>query len=386
MSETGQNDPLNNRYKFPLNTNKCYNITEIANGRVKMINPYISVFSTQNLPDKMRELGKLWERFITKSSKDSFPEKVRKNVLDSWKRCQDQDINPRQLQATSALSDFDLKQVIQESELYQVAKPIIDDLFHKLNGTRYLFTLSDEHGRIIYVKGDPQVMREAEKMNFALGMDWSENSVGTNAIGTSIFTKNPIQIFSAEHFCQGCHPWTCSAAPITHPFTQEIIGAIDFTGFWGDAQPHTLGFAVSIAQAIEKQLAQIYMKVNNYLAETFYQAIHKWHTDHILVVNHAFFIVKSSAQLNEKLKLSLIQSLHEDKNLQPLLTHLKMKSGSTEPTHSITNLQVQNLQIRSIESIPFLETIAGFMIVFKDDHKAQYPTSQIYNRMDHGKK
>ena len=328
------------------------------------------------MPDKTRELGTLWEKFITKSSKDSFPEKVRKNVLDSWKRCQEKEIDPRQLQATSALSDFDLKQVIQESELYQVAKPIIDDLFHKLGGTRYLFTLSDEHGRIIYLKGDVQIMREAEKMNFALGMDWSENSVGTNAIGTSIFTKNPIQIFSAEHFCQGCHPWTCSAAPITHPFTQEIIGAIDFTGFWGDAQPHTLGFAVSIAQAIEKQLAHVYMKVNNYLTEVFYQAINKWKNDHILVLNHAFFVVKSSEQLYEKLSLSQIKSLQGDQDLKPLLNQLKMMAVSPERIHSVTHLHVRNLQILDIEPIPFLGTVAGFMIVFKDSKKAPHPTSQ----------
>ena len=182
-------------------------------------------------------------------------------------------------------------------------------MFHKLMGTRYLFTLSDEHSHIIYVKGEKQLMREAEKMNFTPGMDWSETSIGTNAIGTSIFTKSPIQILSAEHFCQGCHPWACSSAPITHPFTKEIMGAIDFTGYWEDAHPHTLGFAVSIAQAIETQLAQIYMKVNNYLTEVFYKALNKWKQDHVLVLNHAFITVKGSKQFYETLKISQLEQL-----------------------------------------------------------------------------
>ena len=334
-----------------------------------MYNPYISIFSTKNLLDNARELNSIWERFITKSSSDLFPEKIRKNVLDSWNRCLDLDINPRQLQAKSALSNFDLHQQLKESELFQVAKPIIDDMFHKLMGTRYLFTLSDENSHIIYVKGEKQLMQDAEKMNFAPGMDWSETSIGTNAIGTSILTKSPIQILSAEHFCQGCHPWACSSAPITHPFTQKIIGSIDFTGFWEDAHPHTLGFAVSIAQAIEKQLAHMYVKVNNYLTEVFYKALQTWKQAHILVLNHAFVAVKSSKHLFEKLKISQIENLQVDQHLQPLWNKLQTFSNSTEQHLSATQVKIHTLQVHSIEPIQYEGTVAGYLIVFKDCEK-----------------
>ena len=92
-----------------------------------MYNPYISVFSTKNLLDKARELNSIWERFITKSSTDLFPERLRKNVLDSWKRCQEQAMNPRQLQANPVLPDLIYISQLKQSELFQVAKPIMDD-------------------------------------------------------------------------------------------------------------------------------------------------------------------------------------------------------------------------------------------------------------------
>lgn len=337
--------------------------------RIHMYNPYISVFSTKNLLDKTRELNSIWERFITKSSTNLFPEKVRKNVLDSWNRCLEQEINPKQLQANSASPDFDLHQRLKESELYQVAKPIIDDMFHKLMGTRSLFTLSDERSHIIYVKGEKQLLREAEKMNFAPGMDWSESSIGTNAIGTSILTKSPIQILSAEHFCQGCHPWACASSPIIHPFTQQVIGAIDFTGFWEEAHPHTLGFAVSIAQAIEKQLAHMYVKVNNYLTEVFYKSLHTWKQSNILVLNHAFITVKSSNQLLEKLKTSQIENLQVDQHLQPVMNKLQTFSKPTEQHPSTAPEQIHTLQVHSIEPIQYGGTAAGYLIVFKDNEK-----------------
>ena len=240
---------------------------------------------------------------MERSWEDKISGKIRKNVLDSWSRCQETGVDPMQLQTKAALTEYELNHLLKGSELYQIAKPIIDNLFYKLKGTRYLITLTDENGCIIYLKGEPYVLREAEKMNFTVGMDWSENAAGTNAIGTCIVTQNPIQIFSAEHFCQGCHPWTCSSAPIIHPFTKEVIGVIDFTGFWEDAQPHTLGLAVSTAQVIEKQLAYVYMKVNNYLIDYFFQCANKWKNDHILVLNHAFYVVKSSEKLKELFNL-----------------------------------------------------------------------------------
>ncbi len=236
-----------------------------------MSNPYISIFSTKNLPDKNKEFELLWERFVTKDLPGDTPTLLRKNIIESWQRCQENGVDPNQIHTKHALPDNDLNQLIKESELYQIAKPIIDNLFDKMKGTGYLITLSNDAGWIIYLNGEKSLLREAEKMNFAIGMDWSESGAGTNAIGTSIITKSPIQIFSAEHYCQGCHPWTCSSAPITHPISKEVIGAIDFTGLWSNAQPHTLGLAISTAQIIESQFANKYMKQNNPSTESVFQ-------------------------------------------------------------------------------------------------------------------
>ncbi|MFB6468216.1 sigma-54-dependent Fis family transcriptional regulator [Cytobacillus sp. Hz8] len=338
-----------------------------------MLNPFLSIFSTQNLQEKTKELGTLWERFITRSKQDTLPEEMRKNVFDSWKRCQDKGVNPIQVQVKSAVPDSDFNKLLEDSELYQVGKLIIDDFFQKLLGTRYLFTLADKSGRIIYIKGDPKIKREAEKMNFFLGMDWSEDSAGTNAIGTSIITKNPIQIFSAEHFCQVCHSWTCSAAPIIHPFTQEVIGSIDFTSLWENAQPHTLGLAITVAQLIEKQLSQIYVRVNHHLSDYFDQTSIKWKSNEILVLNHAFIVVKSSKTLIEKLKLSPSANLKNLKDFQDLLVTLKRTSGSHQTNFSDAQMQIRNFQILSIESIWFEGRFVGYMIVFSKDNSTLNP-------------
>jgi sigma-54 dependent transcriptional regulator, acetoin dehydrogenase operon transcriptional activator AcoR len=334
-----------------------------------MINPYVSIFSTQNLTEKTNELTTLWELFVTNSFSANLSVQMRQNVLDSWNRCLTAGVNPTQLQTNSALAEADLKQILKESELYQVAKPIIDDFFAKLSGTGYLATLTDQIGRILYLKGDHQVLSEAEKMNFSLGMDWSEQAAGTNAIGTSIATGTPIQIFSAEHFCQGCHPWTCSSAPITHPFTKEIIGAIDFTGLRGSAQPHTLGIAISIAHVIEKQLNQIYFKFHQYLTESFFKAINRWKTEQILILNPSFFVVQKSERLVNAFSLSEGTNLLDHSDFLPLKKEfIKL---STSPNYHFTNknIAINAFNIVMIERIFLMGRIAGYILIFHEQKK-----------------
>lgn len=340
-----------------------------------MRNPYISIFSTQNLPEKAKELDTLWERFVTNASDEVVSKSIRNSILASWKRCQSTGVDPKQTQTKPTLTFPELNALLKESELFQAAKPLLDDLFYKLTGTGYLAALADQNGQLIYLKGDPAIIHEAEKMNFAHGMDWSENTAGTNAIGTSILTKNPIQIFSAEHFCQGCHPWTCSSAPIIHPFTKEVIGAIDFTGLRDDAQPHTLGLAISVAKAIEMELSHVYMKVNQFLSESFYKAIQKWKNNQILIINHAFFIANATSALTSFFKLSTGRSIENVPGFQSLASELVLFVKSPDKYHMLQEIIIQDFTVTSIEPIFFQGTIAGYMVILKDTKQKEPPSS-----------
>lgn len=79
----------------------------------------IAIFSIQNLPDRTKELETLWEWFVTKSKEEEVINKIRKNILDSWKRCQAAGVDPKQLQTKPALSDLQLNNLLEESELFR---------------------------------------------------------------------------------------------------------------------------------------------------------------------------------------------------------------------------------------------------------------------------
>lgn len=296
----------------------------------KLKNPFLSIFSTRDLDRKVSELRHEWESFMMNSYNHAqFSTTIRSEILHSWSRCQSFGINPEQKQARTALTTLELEKLLSDSDLYIAAKPIIDNIYHQLIGTGYLITLNDENGKMIYLKGEPEIMRKVEKMNFFPGMDWSEKAAGTNAIGTSIVSKKPIQVFSAEHFCEGFHPMTCSSSPIYHPYTKDVIGAIDFTGLWPSTQPHTLGLAVSLAQMIEQQLTSMYQTKYQLLTEYYQSCLIKWKDQPILVFSDQSVLVNGDTKLLKALNL---------KKEKTYDNHLKIKKLLQDPKNFAANM------------------------------------------------
>jgi sigma-54 dependent transcriptional regulator, acetoin dehydrogenase operon transcriptional activator AcoR len=317
-------------------------------------NPFLSIFSTEDLYNKAGEIKSKWENFITDPEKrESLQPFIRNEILDSWSRCQTIGLNPEQKHARTALTFYELNNLLSESTLYRAAKPTIDYIYHTLIGTGYLITLNDETGRMIYLKGESEMMRKVEKVNFSPGMDWSESAAGTNAIGTSIAAKMPIQVFSAEHFCEGFHSMTCSSAPIFHPYSKNVIGAIDFTGLWPSTQPHTLGLAVSLAQMIEQQLLVMYRQKYNQLEEYYRECTRKWKNQPLVVFSNDYVLVNGNHQLLQALKLNKDRK-HE--------SHLKIKQLLMNPSKSFS--KVDGYHFNKVKPIVMNNEEIGFIAIF----------------------
>lgn len=295
---------------------------------------------------------------------------IRSEILQSWNRCQSLGINPEQKQARTALTTLELEKLLSDSDLFTAAKPIIDNIYHKLVGTGYLITLNDENGKMIYLKGEPEIMRKVEKMNFYPGMDWSEKAAGTNAIGTSIISKKPIQVFSAEHFCEGFHPMTCSSSPIFHPYTKQVIGAIDFTGLWPSTQPHTLGLAASLAQMIEQQLTSMYQTKYQKLEEYYQYSSIKWKDQPILVFSDQSVLANGDTKLLKALNL---------KKEMTYENYLRNKEFLQDPDNFAA--AIEEFSFFQLQPIIFNQKEIGYMAIF--NYKKRHSTTNPSLTQDH---
>jgi transcriptional regulator of acetoin/glycerol metabolism len=195
---------------------------------------------------------------------------VAKTIIESWKRCK------------SASVEFDGKcrDLISAKELEErrgllceISEPIMETLHQCLRGSRSVIVLVDKQGYVLASLGDLESLRQAEKLNFGPGANWSEYSVGTNALGTAMEIGHSMQVTGCEHYCEDHHLWTCAATPIRNP-EGEIIGCLDISGPREEAQSLSLGMTVAAVRAIEERLRleqshRYYVNMSMHLAAVF---------------------------------------------------------------------------------------------------------------------
>ena len=217
-------------------------------------------------------LDRAWNEFTSRGSVRSG--RVRPEILASWQRCLKIRVDPLDGTCHHILGQGAFRQTrTRHKTLIDIAKPFMKKLYNFVAGTGLIVLLSDESSAILESIGDYDVADNASKVNLVTGAGWKEEAVGTNAIGTALRLKAPIQIAGKEHFCAKLHTWTCSAAPIFSP-QGRVIGSLQMSGPSQAVHHRTLGMIVAAVEAIENQLricekTQELTRLNNSLDNIF---------------------------------------------------------------------------------------------------------------------
>lgn len=175
-------------------------------------------------------------------------------ITESHKRCLKYGIKKDMLYSKKIIEGEELQnRLAEKNELIVTSEPFINEMYNFVKGSNFFVILTDEEGCILNVVGDEEILKEAYAFKMIPGAFMDEASIGTNAMGTVLEEKKPLQITGNEHFINCYHRWTCSGAVIKDP-DGKIIGALDLTGYSENVHSHTLGMVVSAVNAIEKTL------------------------------------------------------------------------------------------------------------------------------------
>jgi transcriptional regulator of acetoin/glycerol metabolism len=134
--------------------------------------------------------------------------------------------------------------------LHTHAAPVMEMLAEQIVGTQSMVVLCDSTGTIIHSIGDDDFLSRASKVALQPGVNWSEPSKGTNAIGTALIEEAPTLVHADEHYMHANHFLTCSAAPILDP-RGHILGVLDVTGDHRSYHQHTMALVKMSARMIE---------------------------------------------------------------------------------------------------------------------------------------
>ncbi|SNS04273.1 hypothetical protein SAMN04488107_1012 [Geodermatophilus saharensis] len=217
------------------------------------VSPWLALPGGRPPPGLTRQLRAAHETLVTRGAPPPRPG-VRSVVWDSWRRSLGSGVDPDGQGPPVDLLDDDLAAYRAAHPLAPVLPLIRRLLVEDAEADRMIVGVTDADGRMLWVEGDRRLRSLAETMNFVAGARWSEEVAGTNAPGTALAIDHPVQIYGSEHYRRPVQPWSCSAAPVHHPVSGVLLGAIDVTGGDHVATPHVLTLVRATVAAVEAEL------------------------------------------------------------------------------------------------------------------------------------
>src|SRR6266699_455780 len=233
----------------------------------------LSIASPLEIERTARQLRTIRENFLSAGNLATYT--PRSMILDSWQRCSDMHVNPSRRCAPLVVArESQLHQIREANELLvRATRSVMDRLTNFLADSGYVVVLSDAKGCLLDVAGDAMIRRRLAHIVFVPGGNWSEAGAGTNAIGTALADGHVVQLMAAEHYCDGWQDLTCTASPIRHPFTGEVIGVLDVTGDYRLIRSFLTNSLAAAALETEQQLRALLAGTPNGKLQTKFQAV-----------------------------------------------------------------------------------------------------------------
>jgi AraC-like DNA-binding protein len=180
-------------------------------------------------------------------------------IFGSWRRCLlDYRVDLRNVSAPHVITQNELKVFREPLENILIqAQEEIDRLYAVLRKHAYVVLLCDRQGVAIHHRGDEANAGEFKHWGIWVGGVWSEETEGTNGIGTCIAQQRPVLVHGDQHFRTRHTRLSCAGAPVFDPHG-ELVAVLDVSRVAsGEDQgllPLVLEMVTVAARAIEERL------------------------------------------------------------------------------------------------------------------------------------
>ena len=148
----------------------------------------------------------------------------------------------------------DHRDVDPETTLYRAAAPVLDRWQEQLSETPMTLFLSDRVGRIVARRiGARDQESRLDEVHAAEGFAFSEETMGTNGLGTALAENQAVLISGSQHFNDLLAPITCAAVPVVAP-GGSVLGSVSLGGPVAEGSQLMLSLTAEIGRQIETRL------------------------------------------------------------------------------------------------------------------------------------
>jgi sigma-54 dependent transcriptional regulator, acetoin dehydrogenase operon transcriptional activator AcoR len=176
------------------------------------------------------QIAQAREKFLTQGM--AHPPEVRDAILASWRRSREWNVAADRLELPF-VRDPDL-----DTSLARSAVPVLRQLYDNLEGQPISAVLTDAAGVVLSrMTTDDDLERHLDKVMLATGFSYAEASVGTNGVGTALEGGQPAHVVGHEHYVEQLADLVSAGAPIYHPMSGKLVGAVGLACRSRDANP-----------------------------------------------------------------------------------------------------------------------------------------------------
>src|SRR5882724_121824 len=230
--------------------------TAFETGRI-VANPCMAAATQRVIDNAVQRLshGDRVELNVNSENLLSEPEEI----FGSWRRCLlDYRVDAGSFSAPHIITQNELKVFREPLENILIqAQEEIDGLYAVLRKHAYVVLLCDRQGVAIHHRGDEANAGEFKHWGIWVGGVWSEETEGTNGIGTCIAEQLPLLVHADQHFRSRHTRLSCAGAPVFDPHG-ELVAVLDVSrvasGEDQGSLPLVLDMVTAAARAIEERL------------------------------------------------------------------------------------------------------------------------------------
>ena len=173
----------------------------------------------------------------------------------SWRRCLQNGQRPRDRVGFDVVGAEHMRRTAEANHLLvRAARPVLEQLGRAIASTRYFAILTNHEGVVVDAHGPIDTSDPRAAVITRIGVDLSERSVGTSAIGAALAELQPVWLHRGEHFFDDTGCYSCAGAPLFGPDGQ-CVGMLDLTGIDAAERPELKHLVAQSARSIENALA-----------------------------------------------------------------------------------------------------------------------------------
>ncbi|MDS7597643.1 helix-turn-helix domain-containing protein [Agrobacterium tumefaciens] len=201
------------------------------------------------MPTDLAHADRVYEIARHRSAAASSP------IVASWRRCMvKHHLAPEENRKPLFLTESEFRRA-RESAAGLIAESTeeLDRIFHSVGRSGCCLLLTDAEGVALERRGAAGDDRDFRALGLWSGAVWSEQSVGTNGIGTALVDERSVVVYRDQHFFTSNIQLSCTTAPI-RDHTGRVTGALDISTCRHDIDEMTFSF---VTQAVKDAAQRI---------------------------------------------------------------------------------------------------------------------------------